>query len=517
MKAFTPKYYQWLPLLLLCAFYFIRVIHFPVHDFANYYFGGYFLSHEHFTSDIYFPYCFNKEITALGNPHLFAGFAPNSPFLALLFIPFSFLSLAAAKLAFNGISILLFIYTLGRLTSFYKVNPLYILLIPVLFIVPIKNDILFGQVYLLLFFFLSESWLAYEKKHFVKTGLLLSLAILLKVFPMLLLLVFLFRKQFRLFFYTLISCLLLILVTIPFCGLEVWFFYITQVLTKASSGGIASAYVDNYQSVFMFLKQLLVFDASQNNSAPFNQPILFAALLIGFKAALLTIGFYITNKANSLSVLSYWILAMILISPYGSTYTFILMLFPFVAVAKSGLPISKKIVFLALMFLVNNLPLSLFIENGFPLSYLRLFFLAAFFMAMLSLAFRYINWKITASVSFVVILFGLIWNRDNVIASAYLLKDDGPLLIHDYSIANNRLTYFYWDGNGENKQTLEYRSVVMVPLQLKKNRIYLHGKPIASDSGNKLKPMLIDNRTVVYLSDYDRGIGFYTLRKIDIK
>lgn len=51
---------------------------------------------------------------------------------------------------------------------------------------------------------------------------------------------------------------------------------------------------------------------------------------------------------------------------------------------------------------------------------------------------------------------------------------------------------------------------------LTQNAIYYFGKKIPADTGNKLKPMVIDGKTLLYLSDYDRGIGFYTLRKIDL-
>ena len=84
MKKSILKYYPFLPLLLLCGFYICRAVAFPIHDFANYYFGGYFLREHTFTANAYFPYLFNKEIVTLGYSPLFAGFAPNTPFLAML-------------------------------------------------------------------------------------------------------------------------------------------------------------------------------------------------------------------------------------------------------------------------------------------------------------------------------------------------------------------------------------------------------------------------------------------------
>ena len=221
-----------------------------------------------------------------------------------------------------------------RLVLFYNIKPVYLILLPILFFIPIKNNLLFGQVYFLLFFLLSESWLAYEKKQFKTMAIFLGFAILLKVFPVLLVLLFLFKKEFKPLLFTVLFCGILTAITIAFTGLEIWLFYFKTVLSKASDGEIATAFVDNYQSVFMFLKRMLVADVVENPNAIIVIPQLFPALLLGFKVALLAIGFYISRKtSDSMLVISYWILAMLLLSPYGSTYTFILLIFPYLAMA----------------------------------------------------------------------------------------------------------------------------------------------------------------------------------------
>ena len=194
MKNLLEKY-PLIPLALLCALYVYKAYGLPAHDFANYYFGGKFLAEGRFANWIYFPYEFNKAIAAESYKHIFASYAPNTPFLALFFLPFSFLPLAAAKLIFNIVSTGLFFYTLNRLVKFYRIPALYLCLVPILFFVPIKNELLFGQVYFLLFVLLGETWIAYRKNKKNKAALYLSFAIMLKIFPILLLLAFLFRKK----------------------------------------------------------------------------------------------------------------------------------------------------------------------------------------------------------------------------------------------------------------------------------------------------------------------------------
>lgn len=517
MKEFSGKYYGLFPLILLCAFYTYKAIDFPIHDFSNYYFGGKFLADSKFNSTIYFPYEFNKAISNLGYSGLFTSYAPNTPFLALVFYPISFLSLPTAKLVFNSISVLLFIYSLNRFVSFYKINPKYILLISILFFVPIKNELLFGQVYFLLFFLLSEFWLAYEKWQPKKMAFFLSLAIFLKVFPILLIFVFLFKKQFKPLIYIAISCSLLFLISVLFTGFDIWIFYFKNVLTKASNGEISGAYVDNYQSVFMFLKRLMIFDEIENPDAFLNSPFLFFALTSALKIGLIITGYFVCKRvSNSLFIFSYWILTTILISPYGSTYTFILLLFPFFVLAKSDISNVKKIIFISLLLLINNLPLSYFTTNRFPFTYLRLFALALFFILFLSLIYRKVNWKIITLSTIVPCLLIALFKKSEIVNSTYFLHKNAPILVYDYIIANNHLTYFYWTEEGEKTKSIALETQTEINVELKNNQIFYDKKQFTFDKSNKLKPMLINNKTLIYLSDYDRGIGFYALRKLNL-
>jgi hypothetical protein len=517
MKALFQKYYGLLPLLLLCAFYAFRAIDFPAHDFANYYFGGKFLADGNFNSSIYFPYEFNKAIADLGFRHIFASYAPNAPLPALLFLPLSFLPLAVAKFTFNAISILLFIYSVRRLASHYKIEPIFLLLLPVLFFVPIKNELLFGQVYLLLFFLIAESWLSYEKNHLAKMSIFLALAIFLKVFPVLLILVFIFKKQIRPLLFVLASCAIVLLVSILAGGIDIWIFYFQNVLPKAANGEISEAFVANYQSVFMFFKQMLVFDNAANPNAILNAPILFKALIFAFKIKIIAIGFYITRKANnSLFVISYWIFAMILLSPYGSTYTFVLLLLPYFSFVKSPLSNVKKVFSCALLFIVANIPPLVFTENNFPFSYLRLFALIILFVLFLSWFFYTINIRIVSVAAVAGLMATVLFGNQNRQNSTYLLGNDAPILIYDYGISQNQLTYNYWNEAGKNSKSISFENHNIEAAVIKDNEVFYNNRQLTFDKSNKAKPFLIDGKMLVFLSDCDRGIGFYTLRKITL-
>ena len=512
----SEKYWALLAVGLFCIGCIYIGVCKPVHDFANYYFGGEFLGNGRFSANIYFPQWFNWQIVADGHAPAFAGFAPNTPFLALLFYPISLLPIATAKVVFNLISAALLLFSLKRLADFYRIAPRYLFLIPIVFAIPLRNEILFGQVYLLLFFFLAESWLAYEKKQSAKTAIFLSLAIMLKVFPVLLLVFFTFRKDFKIVAYAVAGCFLLTLATLPFCAIDTWQFYLTDVLAKASNGEIASGFEPNYQSPFMFLRQWLVYDAVENPGGWFTSPAIFSAVIFAFKIKVLAIGWQLIRKVQSqLHAFSYWIFACILISPYGSTYTFVLMLFPYFAIAKSQIGKWQKVAMLALIFLLSNFPLSVFIDLAYPMSYLRFFVLIAFFALLVSTLWRLVNWKIVAACSLVG--FGLKLTMPIPESPGKLLLHASPLLVYDYEIKNQKLTYSYWDGKGGHRASMPFESASVMPADLIRNQVYFHGKKLVYDKSHKRKPMIIDGKTLIYLTDAGRGIGFYTLRKIEFR
>lgn len=508
--------YKMLPLVFLCLFYAYKSLQFPLHDFSNYYFGAYFLRIGEFNESLYFPYTFNLQIAELGFKGIFASYAPNSPFLALLLTPFSFMPPIASKVGFNLISIVLFILAIYRLFSFYKVNWNYALWIPLLFFLPIKNEILFGQLHFILFYLLVACWIAYEQNRIPKSMFFLSIAILLKIFPVILIFVFIYKKALKPILWLGIFCLLLILISVPFTGFDVWIFYIKAVLPKSSAGEISGEYVRNYQSLLMFLKELLVHDSTFNPNAPFKSPTLFAGILLAIKISVLGIGFYITQPfKKGLMTLSYWLLAAILILPYGSTYTFLLLIIPFLTLVQPEEKIFYKTGLLVLLFLINNLPLHYFVKNDLPFAYWRLCFLLLFCIAFVYPYFKYIKWGRIGAISVAVLSLSLIFCRHQQATGKNLLNAQAPLLLYNYTLQNQRLVYQYWDEKGTHKDSIAFRYNSVQSLSLKDHIVKVENQSIYLGKGNIVNPMLVDKNKVIYLSDENRGIGFLKLNAIN--
>ncbi len=206
-----------IPLALVLGYYLVRSIHMPFSDFAGYYFGGKELLSGRF-GNAYDMEQLNRLVGQAGYRDVFVSYAPFPPFTSLLFAPWIIFPPGTAKLLFDGFSSLLFLFTLMRVRVFLSIPPMLVLLVPVVFFVPIANNLYFGQSYLLLSCLLLEGYMAYKKGRIVLSSLLWGLAVLFKVFPGVILLFLLLRKQYKAAAGLCAACAALLLLSIASTG-----------------------------------------------------------------------------------------------------------------------------------------------------------------------------------------------------------------------------------------------------------------------------------------------------------
>ncbi len=510
-----------LPLLCLGVYYIVKSVSFLPHDFANYYFGASFLENGKFLTNIYDPTWFNLKIHSL-QQGVFASYAPNTPFLALFFLPFTILNFTAAKLLFGSLSLVLFLYTLKNLFQFYSLPNRYMIWLPVILFIPIKNNILFGQVYLLLFFLISEGFLAYKKKKYIHMGILWSVAIFLKIFPVILFAFLIFNKKLKALIYLGACSLVILTLSVTINGFDSWLFFLENVLPKSSRGEISGEFVKNYQSILMFLKHFFVFNEIKNPNPIINSAFMYHFFLALIKLIVLGYGILITYKNSSdIKALSYWILATYLLSPYGSSYGNILLIFILVySISKKIKPLNI-IILLVSVFIIANISSNYYREFPLPLSFLKLL------LFLLITIFLFISTLPKLKSHYSVLIFSLIaatiltlahYNKPAISEYHYLLDDQHQPLIYDYDIENNELLYTYWTIDGSKTKNSKYKlfTITYDDLNIQNSQIYYKGIQITNTNSNKLKPAIINENELIYLSDYDRGFGFYAFRKINL-
>jgi len=91
--------------------------------------------------------------------------------------------------------------------------------------------------------------------------------------------------------------------------------------------------------------------------------------------------------------------------------------------------------------------------------------------------------------------------------------------MYDYEIRDGKLLCRYWSNAGTREEQIDIPGVVNQQgneLNVEHNQVYYKEVEITHTPDHKLKPMLINGDTVIYLSDKNRGVGMYTLRKLKL-
>jgi hypothetical protein len=496
----------------------------PWSDFAGYYTGSHLLLQGDYMA-AYDMQTLNDHIAAAGYKTDLVSYAPFPPFTSLIFGPFTALPMGAAKLLFNLLSVVLFLFTVARTIRHFEVSRYFALLIPVIFFIPIVNNIFFGQAYLLLCSLLLEGFLAYQKRRPILSSLLWGIAILFKVFPALIFLFLFFRRKYRQLIYLSIACAVLLISSLLINGFHSWEYYIFHILPKVNNGQLNDPFTYVFQSAFMLFKKTFVYDALLNPNPLVQSPFIFMLIMALFKGLILAacIQFTLRKREDDILSFSVWITASILLSPNGSSYSLVLLLIPLLALATKvfhfkAIDMRSAVVAAVLLLAACNIPVTRL--ASFPLwaRFPRLYLLLAFFIMLSGPWKKCLNIRLAGAVAFLFFILslpGLYRNRDS---STYLLPREDHLYICDYVVKNNSLVYYYRDQNGMHEVPTGFRvyTATSEDLDMRDEQIWYKGRQMTSGPDRKEKPMLINNEYIVYLSDKDRGVDFYTLRQLTI-
>ena len=518
------------PIVLLIIFYLIRSLSFPLHDFSNSYFAADLINNVTSPEKTLFDiYAFNSYAWDAGYPEVLIDFYLNSPFTLPAFLPLTFIENAyLAKMLFNVFSSLLFIHSVFLLiktkvsTKNYRI---FILLIPLIFYVPIRNQILFGQSYFLIFSLLIYFIYYLERNKQVLSVAFLSFAALLKVFPLFYGIILIINKQWKAILAGILITLLIVGISIPITGWKLWEMYFLEVLPNAMANNSTVNFQFNAQSIDVFLKTIFVLDPYYNPNALYDNKIAYIvikwivkSIIIGFALSL-----SITNKEKVFKLLSIWVVTLFLLQSRTATYAQILWVIPAFYVFNSKMSSVYKVLFFSLLFLTCNIPIS-------KLQHLPLFFrFSRLWLTLIISSIFYfdVKEKTSYSVNIRAILATIIVMAplniktlltDNNSMGEYVLTKN-YFMIHDFKAIDGKLNYSALGKNGnENIQTdIPISSFDNTACTIIENQIFIHGKQLTDNSALKKNPVLVNNNEVYYLSDFNSRRGAFTLKKINIQ
>lgn len=517
------RYLWFIPLLLALAFGLRRSSSQPPSDFAGYYYGGRALVHGQYT-DAYDMAKLNDRILADGYKNVLVSYAPFPPFSSLIFAPFYGWKMPVANLIFNLFSIAVFVFGLARITRFLSTPPYLVLALPVVFFVPMLNNLAFGQAYLLLFALLAEGYLAYRKNRIILSSFLWAAAILFKLTPAFLFIFLLLRRQYRPAIFLALACAALLLPSLWINGFTAWKFYVSTVIPRMNHGELNDSFTYVFQSAYMLLKKTFQFDQLLNPNPLVDNAWLFTTLMAIFKAAVVSVAAVLTLRdKDDFFPFTVWIAASMLIAPNGSSYSLILLILPLLGLTRRVTMMTSRNRTFSIDILAAALVLAAACTipvgglGTFPVwaQFPRLYLLLLFFGLLWWQHRR--SWN-PALFSMLSLLFFALDLRSNLPVkedSSYALEKEQHLYICDYTTRDNRLVYYWRDGKGRHEQPSDIRisSLSTDSVTLLDNQIWYKGRQLTATADQKAKPCLVNDEFILYLSDEHRGFDFYTLRK----
>jgi len=534
-----------IPLVVVLGVFLNRSRSAPWSDYAGYYFGGKELLKGHYAG-AYDMQTLNDEIAVQGYKGVLVSYAPFPPFTSLVFAPFTTLPLESSKWLFNLFSTLLFIVTLWRCIRYFNITPYIALAVPVIFFIPLINNLFFGQSYLLLCSLLLEGYLAYRKERPILSSFLWAIAILFKLFPGLIFLFLLLRRKYRSVFYLGIACGILVLPSLAVNGLDAWKFYLSRILPKMNNGELNDPFTFIFQSFYMLVKRAFIQDQLLNPHPLIHSPYLFAGTMALFKALILSACVLLTlrRKEDDFLPFAVWITASMLISPNGSSYSLILLMIPLLALAARSFPwrasgaalpasvgpLNQSMAvtparpatgwqtIVAALLLLAACMVPVIHLSSYPLwaQFPRLYLLLLFFGVLAGPLKKALDIRLVAGWAVLFFAVDIPRLQPDKDTSSYLLTREEHLYIYDYTIKNDRLVYYYRDDKGSHETTTAYPVYFTAAdgLSLQNNQIWYKGRQLTFSPDQKEKALLVNDEYIIYLSDKNRGVEFYTLRQL---
>jgi hypothetical protein len=260
------------------------------------------------------------------------GLVPITPFSTLAMWPIALFPPLLAKhlwIAFN----LALLFPIALLLR--NVTGLSLLQIGILFAmsVPLHRNLLLGQYYIVLLGILTFAcWAAQRQRHWL-AGALVALGIAVKVFPILLVLYFVRKKDWRALSACVLVVALCLLGSVAVFGWSLHRTYLLQVLPWTLRGECLDPYNLNSSSISVMLHRLFIYEPQLNPHPALNAPWLTAILhpilqLAVLAPALLWIDPEDRSSARISLEWSALLFATLTISPLPASYHLTVLILP---------------------------------------------------------------------------------------------------------------------------------------------------------------------------------------------
>jgi hypothetical protein len=198
---------------------------------------------------------------------------------------------------------------------------------------PLHRNLLYGQYYIVLLGVLTAGCWAIQRQRNRMAGSLIALGVAVKIFPVILALHFVRKKNWEALLACLFTGILCLLVSISVFGWSLHRTYLLQVLPWTLRGEVLDPYNLASSSLSTLLHRLFIFEPQLNAHPALHAPWLFVILHPTFQLALLlpALLWIDTGKSSPARISLEWsalLLATLALTPLPASYHFTVLVLP---------------------------------------------------------------------------------------------------------------------------------------------------------------------------------------------
>ncbi len=367
-------------------------------DFANSYIASRLVLDGTDTKDIYNMPWFQRQMDYYGVKDQPGGYI-FTPFSSFIMIPIALFKLEPlqAKHIWLLLNLLFMFLSILLIRKFTGKGLVPIAIFFILSGMVLRNNFLFGQLYMLLLLSVIATLYFYQKGNDALAGLMLAFGIVSKEFPVFVLFYFLWKKQWKIAACTFAWVFVFTLLSVSVMGIKTHLVHIRELHPHLADGWWALPYSTFYQTINSLLHNMFVYEPNLNPAPLFDMPSLYPIFKILFCIpifflTLTTIDCGLDHRSSTRTMMEFciFITLALLLSPISSSYTYLLWILP-MAVFADTLYRNKRyglLVFLLLLYLAtgsNIVNLTMSFREGIAIimAYPRLWITLIGFITML--------------------------------------------------------------------------------------------------------------------------------------
>jgi Glycosyltransferase family 87 len=312
-------------------------------DFPNYYLVARLLREGYALDRIYDWFWLQRIKDHWGVDQLLVGFAGLTPFSAIPVLPLSFFSAIIAKRLWIVANLLFLLFSIELLSRVVSLGRRRAWLLGLMALVPLSTNFQFGQMHLLVLLLIVLAYFFQRRQRPILSGICLTLAGALKVYPLFFGVYFFWKKQWKNLGILIGAAVALLIVGWIVFGYGVMHLYLAQALPRSLQGEMLDPYSSRAASGAAFFHRLFVLEPELNPAPSHNSPLLYSILYPLWQLTLLLPFFAAITGAESSQgsgraqreqlEWAAFIIVLLVLSPVPASYQFVVIIFSMVLFA----------------------------------------------------------------------------------------------------------------------------------------------------------------------------------------